>query len=335
MSYLVAYFGNEPENLACALFSARAALHARPEPGAGSSDGFGLGFVQGGDVLLRKRPRAEASEVDLYGFVKDVRAEALVGRVGLSHDGNTLAEDADPFRFRSWLFGSVGEISEPVFETIRERVLESTPAFLRRNIRGRSPSEHLFHLFLAFLHDAGILDQPTPSPTNVHAAVQHSVAFVDRLLVGAGAPSLEIGLVATNGRCLVATGYAYPMRYLQIEGISDCPVCQATNERTGGRSGGRVPHEGLRAVILEANRHVPSRPGWHDVPESFGPRRRPGPHPAHLEPLSSGPWEGPGPPPAMGSGEQSSPSPDASAHAVAGGDGDAGVGASAAARRRR
>ena len=47
-----------------------------------------------------------------------------------------------------------------------------------------SPSEHLFHLFLAFLHDAGILDQPTPPPTAVHAALRNSLAFVDRLLVG-------------------------------------------------------------------------------------------------------------------------------------------------------
>jgi glutamine amidotransferase len=250
MSHLVAYFGNEPENLACALFSARAALHARRDGATESPDGFGLGFVQGGDVLLRKRPRAEAADVDLYG-----------------HDGNTLAEDADPFRFRSWLFGSVGDIAEPTFEAIRDRVLESTPAFLRRNIRGRSPSEHMFHLFLAFLHDAGILDQPTPSPTAVHAALRNSLAFMDRLLTAEGAPPLELAIAATNGRCFVATAYAFPMRYLQVDGISDCPVCQAANDRSDAGRSRRVPHDALRAIIVEANRHVRSRPGWHEVPD--------------------------------------------------------------------
>jgi hypothetical protein len=267
VSHLVAYFGNEPENLACALFSARAALHARRDGTNGSPDGFGLGFVQGGDVLLRKRPRAEAADVDLYGLVKDVRAEALVGRVGLSHDGSTLAEDADPFRFRSWLFGSVGDIAEPTFEAIRDRVLESTPAFLRRNIRGRSASEHMFHLFLAFLHDAGILDQPTPSPTAVHAALRNSFAFMDRLLTAEGAAPLELAICATNGRSFVATAYGFPMRYLQVDGISDCPVCQAANDRSDGGRSRRVPHEALRAIIVEANRHVRSRPGWHEVPD--------------------------------------------------------------------
>ena len=220
MSHLVAYFGNEPENLACALFSARAALYSERARRGTRNDGFGLGFVQGGDVLLRKRPRAETSEVDLYGLARDTRAEALVGRVGLAQTEATTArrsrcsvraEDADPFRFRSWLFGSISEVSRrPRSRRVRERVLESTPAFLRRNIRGLSPSEHLFHLFLAFLHDAGLLDQPTPPPTAVHVALRNSLAFVDRLLVRPDRSPLKIALAATNGRCFVATGLRVP-----------------------------------------------------------------------------------------------------------------------------
>jgi hypothetical protein len=273
--HLVAYFGNEPENLACALFSARAALYVRGE--ARKVEGYGLGFVQGGDVLLQKRPRAETVEVDLYNLVKDTRAEALIGRVGLAHDGSTPAEDADPFRFRSWLFGSIAELEDAAFETIREKMLESTPAFLRRNIRGRSPSEHLFHLFLAFLHDAGILDQPTPAPAVVHAALRNSLTFVDGLLAESGAAPLQIALAATNGRCFAATGCAYPIRYLGIEGIADCPVCQAKHD--AGRNGRRVPHEGLRALVVEADRDVAKRAGWHEVPNRSaliaGPDRAP------------------------------------------------------------
>jgi hypothetical protein len=273
--HLVAYFGNEPENLACALFSARLALYVRGQ--AGLPEGYGLGFVQGGDVLLQKRPRAETVEVDLYNLVRDTRAEALVGRVGLGRDGSTPAEDADPFRFRSWLFGSIAEIDEAPFEAIRERILEGTPSFLRRNIRGRSASEHLFHLFLAFLHDGGILDQPTPSPAAVHLALRNSLAFVDRLLANDGAPPLQVALAATNGRCFVATGSGFPMRYLSVEGISDCPVCQAKTDP--GRAERRVRHEGLRALIVEADRAVASRPGWSEIPDRSalvaGPDRAP------------------------------------------------------------
>ena len=157
--------------------------------------------------------------------------------------------------------------AEAGFDGVRERVLESTPVFLRRNIRGRSPSEHFFHLFLAFLHDAGILDQPTPPPDGGAVALRNSLTFVDRLLVRSGSPSSKIALVATNGRCFVATGCAYPMRYLHVEGISDCPVCQARNDRSEQRGGRRISHEALRAVVVEANRDVASRPGWRDVPD--------------------------------------------------------------------
>jgi glutamine amidotransferase len=262
--HLVAYFGNEPENLACALFSARGALYARSATGAPATpEGFGLGFVQGGDVLLQKRPRAETVEVDLYNLVKDTRAEALVGRVGFKHDGSTPAEDTDPFRFRSWLFGSVGDLGDVPFDDLRERMLESTPAFLRRNIRGHSPSEHIFHLFLAFLHEAGILDQPSPSPAAVHAALRNSVQLIDKLLESSGKGPLQIALCATNGRCFAATGINFPIRYLAVEGISDCPVCHARND--AGRNGRRIPHESLRALVIEADRDVASRPGWRDV----------------------------------------------------------------------
>jgi glutamine amidotransferase len=262
VSHLVAYVGNEPDNMACALFSARSALASRA---VAKPEGWGVGFVQGGDVLLQKRPRAESAEVDLYGLIKDLRADAVVARVGFRSDGSTRAEDADPFRFRSWLFGSVGEISETGFESVRERLLESVPDFLRRNIRGKSPSEHVFHLFLAFLHDAGSLDAPAPSAGAVHAALRNSMTFLDRLLTGNGSPSVSLALVATNGRCFVAANGTHPLRYLHVEGISDCPVCHGRVDRD--RDGRRIPHEALRAVILEANRAAPARGGWRDVPD--------------------------------------------------------------------
>jgi glutamine amidotransferase len=259
VSYLVAYFGNEPENMACALFPARSALYSR---GTDRPEGWGLGLVQGGDVLLQKRPRADTREIDLYGLAKDLRADALVGRVGLDKDGNTSAEDADPFRFRSWLFGSVGRIGGSGFEPVREKLLESIPDFLRRNIRGKSASEHLFHLFLAFLHDAGILDATSAPPVAVLRALRHSVALLDRLIDGG---DVKLALVATNGRCLVATSRAFPMQFLEIEGFSDCPVCHGRTDIEG--DGRRFPHEALRAVVLEANPATAGRPGWRPVPD--------------------------------------------------------------------
>jgi hypothetical protein len=266
MGHLVAYFGNDPENMSCALFSARNALYSRSR----GTEGFALGFIQGGDVLLQKRPRAAAEEVDLYSLARDLKANAMIGRVGLGQEGNTAAENADPFRYRSWLFGSVGTI--PGFDAIRDRVLDAIPAYLRRNVRGRSASEHVFHLFLAYLHDAGIIDQPSPPPPQVEAALRSTLAFVTRLIRSSdaegtedGRHGLELAVVATNGRSLVATVRSHPMQYLRVDGIADCPVCHGRANPEG--DGRRLSHEGLRAVIIEANAETQGRAGWRPVAE--------------------------------------------------------------------
>jgi glutamine phosphoribosylpyrophosphate amidotransferase len=266
MGHLIAYFGNEPENMSCALFSARSALYSRSR----GTEGFALGFIQGGDVLLQKRPRAAAEEVDLYALARDLKADAMIGRVGLDREGNKAAENADPFRYRSWLFGSVGSV--PEFEAIRERVVDAIPAYLRRNVRGRSASEHLFHLFLAYLHDAGIIDQSSPSPTQVEAALRSTLAFVTRLIRSSeaegtedGRRGLELAVVATNGRTLVATIRSHAMQFLRVDGIADCPVCHGRANPDG--DGRRISHEGLRAVIVEANAETQGRPGWRPVAE--------------------------------------------------------------------
>jgi predicted glutamine amidotransferase len=259
VSRLVAYFGNDPEHLECALFPARLALYARtPE----HASGWGLGFVQGGDVLLQKRPRAESTEVDFFSLAKDLHAEALIGRVGLDDDGRTTAENADPFRFRWWLFGLIGETEG--FAQVRERLLQSVPDFLRRNIRGRSPSEHIFHLFLAFLHDAGLLESLSPQPEAVRRALHESVTFVDRLMTAAGSAPSRLALVATNGRCLVAESHGHPIQFLETAGIADCPVCRGKSHGIDDR---RIAHEALRAVVIEANQGAANRPGWASVPD--------------------------------------------------------------------
>jgi len=126
------------------------------------------------------------------------------------------------------------------------------------------PCEHIFHLFLAFLHDAGLLETLSPQPEAVRRALRESVAFVDRLLHSAGSAPTRLALVVTNGRCLVAESHAYPIQFLEIHGIADCPVCRGKTHELHDR---RIAHEHLRAVVVEANQSAPPRPGWSSVPD--------------------------------------------------------------------
>jgi hypothetical protein len=262
MNHLTAYLGNEPENLSCALFSARGALVDHDERGVG---GWALGFIQSGDVLLQKSMRAEATQVDLYTQVSGLKAEAVVARVGFGRNGNVVAENADPFRYRSWLFGSVAMI--PAFEQVRDAVLATVPDFLRRNIRGTSAGEHLFHVFLTKLHNAGLLDVAAPDPDRVKVALEAALSFVQGLVNATPdappAPAVELALATTNGRMMVATAMSRSMQFLAIDGISDCPVCRNRSEPEG--DGRRISHDGLRAVIVESRDQAPGQPGWRTV----------------------------------------------------------------------
>lgn len=266
---LVAYIGNDPERIACALHPARPALHMFS---SGPAADWGLGFVQSGDVLLQKRLRSQSAQVDFFDLAHELRADALLGRATQGDSERSNTANADPFRFRYWLFGAVGEFGD--FAPIHARLLDSIPEFLRRNIRGHSPSEQLFHLFLAFLHDAGLLDSLLAQPEPARRALAESVAFVDRLLAESGGASTKLAVVATDGRCLVALSHGHPVQYLEIRGIAACQICRAKQpEEKRERP---IAHERLRAVIVEADHQQGKRAGWHPVPEggaiSVGPR---------------------------------------------------------------
>ena len=283
MNRLVAYIGNDPERLACALYPARSALQVfdgNPVPSrdgarraklddfpvdslaSGPTADWGLGFVQSGDVLLQKRLRSHTAQVDFFHLARDLRADAFLGRATQGEEDRAHAANADLFRFRYWLFGAIGQFGD--FSQIRSHLLNSIPDFLRRNIRGHSPSEHLFHLFLSFLHDAGLLETLSPQPEPARRALTESVAFVDRLLAASGAASTKLAMVATNGRCLVALSREHPLQYLEIHGISACQLCQdKLPEEKRDRA---IAHSLLRAVIVEAADHpVSLRSGWHRV----------------------------------------------------------------------
>ena len=47
----------------------------------GSTLGWGIGFYQSGEVLLRRRPIDERPEIDVAALAKDLRADVLIGHV--------------------------------------------------------------------------------------------------------------------------------------------------------------------------------------------------------------------------------------------------------------
>ncbi|MGE0869680.1 MAG: class II glutamine amidotransferase [Kofleriaceae bacterium] len=252
---LFACMCNKPERLPAALAPVRAALVAAPPVSR-----WGLGYIQGGDVLLVRTPKASTTPVDLAGplVAADIRSDCAIAQAVRDRpdQGWSGTDNTPPFRFRRWMFAQTG--SPRFTEDVTARLLEHIPEYLRRNIKGRTPSELVFHLFLAMLHDEGNIDDPN-LPTH---ATQRALAATLRLVTAetarvsdaavTGSDALPaLGNVAlSNGRSMVLAQLGEPLRLRRL---------WVTGER-GERD------EAFRGVLLVSGGDGDPRDGFEDVP---------------------------------------------------------------------
>src|SRR5580704_8542095 len=199
MARLFGIIGNRPDLAARVLASETAALSARSK---GAPLGWGMGFYQGGEVLMRRRPIDERAEIDIAKLAADVRADLVVGHVRHATIGPLRTENTHPFRYRQWLFAQTGTVTE--FDQVRERLVASVPEFLRGGIRGDTDAEVLFHVFLSFLHDAGRLNDGAVAAELVREALRSSLAVVDGMTAEVGGTAAQLNLILSDGEKLVA-----------------------------------------------------------------------------------------------------------------------------------
>lgn len=202
-----------------ALYQERAVLHHETAPVDAS--GWGIGFYHGDEVLHKKRPTRPGELVDWQSIAGDVRSDCAVLHMRQPTVGDFRAENAHPFRMRGWLFAHQGTIGR--FDAMRENLAETIPDFLRRNIRGQTDSEYLFHTVLALLHDAGQLDNPDVSEAQALPAISAAVTLVERLAAEVGSKDNGLSFILTNGRSMYALRYGAPMTYVERQGLHDPP----------------------------------------------------------------------------------------------------------------
>lgn len=200
MARLVGFIGNRPDLGARVIELEGRALDVRRRPGV--TPGWGVGFYQAGEILLKRRPIDDHDEVRPADIIRDVRADTLVAHVRQATVGAPRTENTHPFRYRQWLFANTGTVE--AFTKLRGRLTEQLPTFLHRDVRGETDSELAFHLFLSFLHDAGELDRPAVSAAAARTALRGAIALVDGLCAEEGAPPTALNVLVANAEYLVA-----------------------------------------------------------------------------------------------------------------------------------
>lgn len=219
MSRLIGYVANRADRMRDALYQERAVLHQGTAPADAS--GWGIGFYHGDEVLHKKRPTRAGQFVDWQNIAGDVRSDCGVLHMRQPTEGDFRAENAHPFRMRSWLFAHQGTIGR--FDAIRDNLAEMIPDFLRRNIRGKTDSEYLFHTVLTLLHDAGQLDNPDVNDAQALPAISAAVTLVERLADEVGSTDRGLSFILTNGRSMYALSHGEPMMYVERQGLHDPP----------------------------------------------------------------------------------------------------------------
>ncbi|HEY0481560.1 MAG TPA: hypothetical protein VGD37_28785 [Kofleriaceae bacterium] len=245
---LFACICNQPQRLPLALAPVRAALIAQPPVSR-----WGLGYIQGGDVLLVRTPKASAVPVDLAGpLTAEIKTDCAIAQA-MRDEGSSFGgtDNTPPFRFRRWMYAQTGFDAQLFVEDIAPRLLEHIPDYLRRNLKGRTPAELTFHVFLAMLHDEGNIDDPNLPAAASRRALAATLRLVAAELARAGKADVTLGNVAlTNGRSMVAAHLGEPLRLRRL---------WVTGER-GERD------ESFRGYLLVSGGDGDAKDGFEDVP---------------------------------------------------------------------
>jgi len=261
MARLLTFISNRPDVGVRAIEQDKRHLSVKVRTGV--VPGWGVGFYQAGEILLKRRPIDDRPVIDLAPITKDLRADILLTHVRAGTVGAPRTENTHPFRYRQWLFAQTGTVD--AFQAIRGRTLESLPAFLARDVKGDTDSELIFHLFLSFLHDMGHLDRPAVDAASARSALSACVSLVDRLCAEQGAAPSALNLVVTCPDYVLALHAGAKMAHRVYTGRHDMERLLSD----GGLTKTRTPEDSRSRLTLLASDfdddQVP--PGWTSVPE--------------------------------------------------------------------
>ncbi len=263
MARLIGYFANQRDRFGCALEAERAALSLDVPT---STDGWGVGSYQSGEVLLRKKPAEVRDSVDVRAITKDLKTDCAILHLRAATVGPRTLDNTHPFRYRQWLFAHTGSITG--LAHVAPRMRAEIPDFLERNIRGETDSELLFHFVLGALHRAGRIDDPEADRMTVVQALRDTIPTLDAWCAEAGGGRSTLNLVITNGLAMVALCHGLPMAWCRRQGIRDCEACRQPPE-IAGRDPRRVDHDAFKYVIVASDHSTVPR-GWLEAPDESG-----------------------------------------------------------------
>ncbi len=241
---------NDEDLLACAIHDVKNSLRVIDGE---NHDGIGVGYYSNDDPLLMKRPHAKTSEIDYPSLVDDITSNVLLIHIRKATVGAWKDSNTHPFRFRKWLFAHVGHLAE--LESRQEEIADSLPDFLKRNIKGETDSELVFHLLLNNLYKKNQLNDLGLGAENFASHMQDCAQQIDSYYNSKTKP--DYAIMATNGQIMAGVCRGIPVHYSHREGILECPLHDQSEQQLH-------IHGRFRSIMLGAAMSDPGHQ-WREV----------------------------------------------------------------------
>jgi predicted glutamine amidotransferase len=215
----------------------------------GDAASWGMSYYSRGELLQRVEPKERGEKLDVMEVSRGFRSDIVVMHTRMATVGPISHENIHPFRFKNWSFAHNGTLEG--FDTYRSEITDMMPPFIKRGLAGDTDSEHLFHLFLSFLYDSGVLNRPDPGVSVICDALRRVIKTVDQFAISAGMECTDSSVVVSDGYSFIAGSRGVPVDYVLIEGVCDCTVCRPSI-RPGHDDAEQVHHKDLRAVLARS-----------------------------------------------------------------------------------
>jgi len=247
----ICFFVNDPLMLPCVIDGFKDAL---AQIGGPEAQAVGVGHFELGEPLIARLrpPTTDRLDRTLTRLLGNAALAAAVART----DPPVHERDIPPYRYRNWLFAMGGRVASL---DLQGDVDLAIPTYIRRNIRGSTLPETLFHQYLAFLHRQGLLAGERWDLGPLRRALQ---AALSQGAIFDTAGALDNSLLVTDGCILLGAALERPVYVHELNGLKGCLHC--------GRNvdGEPVDHDHVRGVVVLDTESLPSE-SWSTV----GPHR--------------------------------------------------------------
>jgi hypothetical protein len=226
MEKVFAIASSHPNLCRHSIYPYRTILKYEPEQGP-----YSWGFAYNSKPPLEISSKRRPNHLDGVNFFETLKHHPVALGMGniKSSKKNSSLNNTMPFRYRSWFFSMTGKNHEN--QKINNWLSGTLPPFLKRNIQGNSEQELVFHLFLSYLYDSGLINAYDFPISDIISAICKTCDTWQLFCKDTGEEESPGVFIISNGRfLLVMASHDNIAGYKYIDGIHNfCPYCRDTS----------------------------------------------------------------------------------------------------------